>query len=69
MVLDSFCLGGADNVDLRTMSYLSGGYKFKPNSLEQAMAICEMEPVLSQLERPAIAPPSNAYAHSYDKLL
>jgi hypothetical protein len=33
------------------------------------MAICEMEPVLSQLERPPIATPREAYNHNYDPLL
>lgn len=51
IVVDSFCLGTDDNSELRTVSYLTNGYKFHPTSLEQAMAICEMEPVLSQLER------------------
>jgi hypothetical protein len=60
VVVDSFCLGDEDNEDLRTVSYLSGGYKFVPKSLEQAMAICEMEPVLSQLERPPIVLPPEA---------
>lgn len=54
VVMDSFCLGYEDNAELRTISHLSGGYKFCPETLEQAMAICEMEPVLSQLERPPI---------------
>lgn len=54
IVMDSFCLGYEDNAELRTVSHLSGGYKFCPETLEQAMAICEMEPVLSQLERPLI---------------
>jgi ubiquitin-protein ligase/uncharacterized protein YegL len=51
IVVDSFCLGSDDNSDLRAVSHLTNGYKFHPTSLEQAMAICEMEPVLSQLER------------------
>ena len=54
VVVDSFCLGYEDNKELRTVSHVSGGYKFCPETLEQAMAICEMEPVLSQLERPPI---------------
>ena len=54
VVVDSFCLGNVDNKELRTTSHVSGGYKFCPKSLEQAMAICEMEPVLGQLERPPI---------------
>jgi len=60
VVVDSFCLGDEDNEDLRTISYLSGGYKFVPKSLEQAMAICEMEPVLSLLDRPPIVSPPEA---------
>jgi hypothetical protein len=52
IVVDSFCLGSARNMDLKTISYLSGGYTFEPKTLEEAMAICEMEPVLSVLERP-----------------
>ncbi|KAH6842417.1 hypothetical protein B0I37DRAFT_417599 [Chaetomium sp. MPI-CAGE-AT-0009] len=55
IIVDSFCLGTDDNLDLRTVSYLTNGYKFHPRSLEQAMAICEMEPVLSQLERDVAA--------------
>lgn len=52
VVVDSFCIGAENNEDLRTISHLTGGYKFVPKSLEQAMAICEMEPVLTQLDRP-----------------
>lgn len=42
VVVNSFCLGDEDNQDLRVVSYLSGGYKFAPDSLEEAMGICEM---------------------------
>ena len=52
IVLDCFCLGDALNEDLQTMSYLTTGYSFEPKTLEEAMAICELEPVLSILERP-----------------
>ncbi|PVH87391.1 hypothetical protein DL98DRAFT_448903 [Cadophora sp. DSE1049] len=69
VVVDSFCLGNEDNVDLRTVSYLTGGYKFKPESLEQAMAMMELEPVLSQLERPPIVIPSQSQSHPYDLYL
>ncbi|KAH7403530.1 hypothetical protein BKA64DRAFT_669265 [Cadophora sp. MPI-SDFR-AT-0126] len=69
VVVDSFCLGDEDNVDLRTVSYLTGGYKFKPESLEQAMAMMELEPVLSQLERPPIVIPSQSQSHPYDLYL
>ena len=54
VVLDSFCLGKDPSPELRAISYLTGGYVFLPKTLEQAMAICEMEPVLSQLERSPI---------------
>ena len=57
IVLDSFCLGLVNNRELRAVSHLTGGYKFHPTSLQQAMAICEMEPVLSLLERPVATPP------------
>jgi len=53
VVVDSSCIGAENNKDLRTISHLTGGYKFVPKSLEQAMAICEMEPVLTQLDRPS----------------
>jgi len=53
IIVDSFCIGAENNVDLKTISLLTGGYKFVPKSLEQAMAICEMEPVLTQLDRPS----------------
>jgi hypothetical protein len=33
------------------------------------MAICEMEPVLSQLERPDIQIPSQSFSHGYDPYL
>lgn len=52
VVVDSFCIGEEDNLDLQTVSYLTGGYKFVPTTLNQASAICEMEPVLTQLDRP-----------------
>jgi uncharacterized protein YegL len=56
IVVDSFCLGSAQNKDLKTFSYLCGGYTFEPKTLDEAMAICEMEPVLSILERPSMSP-------------
>lgn len=57
VLVDSFCLGDEDNADIRAVSLLSGGYKFVPKTLEQAMAICEMEPVLNQLDRPVTSQP------------
>ena len=50
-MLDSFCIGKTDDVELRAVSFPTGGYNFSPQKLEQILSICEMEPVLSQLER------------------
>ncbi|KAF2463700.1 uncharacterized protein BDR25DRAFT_245013 [Lindgomyces ingoldianus] len=58
IVLDSFCLGEEENLDLQALSYLTGGYKFQPDTMEEAMAICELEPVLSIHERPDVVLPS-----------
>lgn len=68
IVVDSFCIGDANNTALRTLSYMTGGYKFKPATLEEAMAICEMEPVLSQLERPIAALPRSSSRHARNAL-
>ncbi|KAJ4353723.1 uncharacterized protein N0V89_005453 [Didymosphaeria variabile] len=57
ITVDSFCLGTADMSELQAVSYLTGGYKFHPHQLEHAMAICELEPVLSLSERPDIILP------------
>ncbi|KAK0721004.1 hypothetical protein B0H67DRAFT_487271, partial [Lasiosphaeris hirsuta] len=60
IVVDSFCLGDLkETLNLRTVSYLTNGYKFHPTSLTQAVAICEMEPVLSYLERDVKAMPAS----------
>ena len=56
IVVDSFCIGDEDNVALRTLSWLTGGYKFIPESLDAAMAISELEPVLSQSDRASGSP-------------
>jgi hypothetical protein len=66
IVLDCFCLGEALNEELQTMSYLTGGYIFEPKTLEEAMAICELEPVLAILERPNV-PDSESDADSDDE--
>ena len=57
IVLDSFLLKKAKNNKLQTLSYLTREYKFHPNSIEKAIAIYKLEPVLSQLERPDIVLP------------
>jgi uncharacterized protein YegL len=68
VVVDSFCVGNEDNQDLRVVSYVTGGYKFAPKSLEQAMAICEMEPVLSQLERPPLVKQQHPTRTAFNRL-
>ncbi|KAK3660943.1 hypothetical protein LTR22_007771 [Elasticomyces elasticus] len=68
VVLDSISLGDEDNTDLRTASYLLGSYRFHPLSLENALAITEMEPFLSLTERPAITPGSGAPRNSLELL-
>jgi hypothetical protein len=57
IVLDSVSIGDENNLDLRTVSYLTGGYAFVPRKLEDAVGVCELEPVLSQQERPSIVRP------------
>lgn len=57
IVLDSVSIGDEYNLDLKTVSYLTGGYAFVPRKLEDAIGVCELEPVLSQHERPAIVRP------------
>ncbi|KAK7973177.1 hypothetical protein PG988_007311 [Apiospora saccharicola] len=59
IVVDSVSLGMEKNGDLRTMSYLLGGYRFHPTTLANALAICELEPFLSLTERPTVSPPTN----------
>ena len=55
--------GNENNVDLRTLSYLLGCYRFQPTSLVNALAICEMEPFLSISERPTPLPPPDTPRH------
>jgi hypothetical protein len=62
ITVDSFCIGDARNDDLQTVSHLTGGYTFEPKTLEEAMAICELEPVLSSLERPDLPDVSESYS-------
>lgn len=51
-------LNEEDNVELQTMFHSPGCYKFQPESLVNASAICEMEPFLSTSERPPVTPPT-----------
>ncbi|KAL1608137.1 hypothetical protein SLS60_003076 [Paraconiothyrium brasiliense] len=68
ITVDSFCLGSAEMRELQAVSYLTGGYKFHPNQLEDAMAICELEPVLSLSERPDIVVPQLGRSVNLDRL-
>ena len=51
IVVDCMALGEEDHAKLLAVSHLTGGFKFVPKSLSQAMAICELEPVLSLSDR------------------
>jgi ubiquitin-protein ligase len=57
IVVDSCSIGSENNSQLRALSSLTGGYKFMPQTLDEAMAISELEPVLSIHERPPISRP------------
>jgi uncharacterized protein YegL len=59
IAVDSICIGHDDNKDLKAISIMLGSYCFYPKDLTSALAICEMEPFLSQTERP---PPQVATA-------
>ena len=53
IAVDSICIGNDDNMDLKALSIMLRSYCFYPRDLTSALAICEMEPFLSQTERPA----------------
>ncbi|KAF2176289.1 hypothetical protein K469DRAFT_682623 [Zopfia rhizophila CBS 207.26] len=63
ILFDSFCLAEEDDEDLQTLSYLTDGYKLQSSTMEQATAICELEPVLYQVERPELVLPKAALCH------
>jgi ubiquitin-protein ligase len=52
VALDSICLGGEMNTMLLAISDTLGCYKFTPFSLANALAMCELECVLSLNDRP-----------------
>lgn len=54
ITVDSICIGNSENTDLKAISYLLGGYAFKPKDLTTALGLCEMETMLSLLERPEV---------------
>ncbi|KAI5358581.1 putative ubiquitin-conjugating enzyme E2, von Willebrand factor, type A, U-box [Septoria linicola] len=62
IIVDSVALGNENSIDLRMLSQLTGGYRFKPSSLVNALSMVEMEPFLSLTERPdsAVFLPANA---------
>lgn len=55
IAVDSVCIGQDDNMDLKALSVMLRSYCFYPRDLTTTLAICEMEPVLSQTERPTPA--------------
>ncbi|KAI5208159.1 hypothetical protein E4T39_01468 [Aureobasidium subglaciale] len=52
IAVDSVFIGDDDKKDLMAVSSLLKSYCFYPQDLTAALAICEIEPVLSQTERP-----------------
>lgn len=54
VIVDSVILSNDENADLKAMSYLLGSYCFRPTEMATALAICELEPMLSQTERPPV---------------
>lgn len=54
IVVDSICIGDETSEKLKALSINLGSYCFKPDSMATALTICELEPVLSQMERPDI---------------
>jgi ubiquitin-protein ligase len=54
VALDSICLGDEENTTLWAISDTLGCYKFAPFSLANALAMCELECVLSLNDRPDI---------------
>ncbi|KAJ4503131.1 hypothetical protein HRR77_008557 [Exophiala dermatitidis] len=64
VVVDSVSISSdsSSTLDLRLLSYLTAGYKFSPKTIEEAAALCELEPVLSIDERPPINQPSDHYS-------
>ncbi|EPS39856.1 hypothetical protein H072_6232 [Dactylellina haptotyla CBS 200.50] len=55
IVMDCFCIGQPPT-DLMWVCHNTGGYKFNPRNMEEAMGVVELEPVLSLSERPDLRP-------------
>ncbi|KEF63504.1 uncharacterized protein A1O9_01482 [Exophiala aquamarina CBS 119918] len=68
IVVDSVCIGDEDNSALRTVSYCTGGYRFVPNTIEEASVLCELEPVLSIYERPIVSRQSLFFLTNFSQL-
>ena len=54
IIVDSCTIGDGNHSALLTVSHLTGGFKFVPKKLEEAVGICELEPVISINERAAV---------------
>nr|OQO26960.1 hypothetical protein B0A51_05959 [Rachicladosporium sp. CCFEE 5018] len=65
IAVDTVILGDTDNKELAALSGILGGYSFKPTSLINALAMCEMEPFLSITERPTIVLSANLSRERY----
>lgn len=64
LILGPFLLG------IFTFDFLTtrtGGYKFAPNNVDSAVAICELESFLATSERPIMN--QGALGHSYERFL
>lgn len=57
-MLDAICVGSVDNQALHAVAKASGGYVFKPTSLQGALRLCELELLLCSHDRlpPSLTP-------------
>ena len=60
VAFDSISLGYDNNRSLKAVSHILGCYTFYPESLANALSVCELEPFLSTTERHAIQPPPSS---------
>ena len=60
VAFDSISLGYDNNRSLKAVSHILGCYIFHPESLANALSVCELEPFLSTTERHAIQPPPSS---------
>ncbi|CEL93368.1 unnamed protein product [Vitrella brassicaformis CCMP3155] len=52
VLCDAVIVGGTDNDQLKYLAKATGGYVFKPDSIRNALKLCELEVMLSASERP-----------------